>query len=171
LYVKRKSFLLALLALAGCGSQPADSNTGSSAIVHTSGPVSSNTVPDGTAAVTNGRLTVSMRGKCRSKVSGGVLYPSVKGFTPSGTFTVNAWYPDGSPYRYLHHQGRVGSDGTLRKFADPAVRWGWACGDGANGKPDPAGRYTIQFKDNKTGQSTPAYGHPGAIHFRVYPAK
>jgi hypothetical protein len=157
LHFKTWASLLVLIALAGCGSSTPSTGSKSS------------------AAATRGPLIVKMMGKCRSKVNGGVLYPSVKGFTPGGTFTVNAWYPDGSPYRYLHHQGRVGSDGTLRKTTDPTVKWGWACGDGANGKSDPAThgskRYTIQFKDDKTGRSTPAYGHKGAVHFRIFPAK
>jgi hypothetical protein len=165
----------AVAVVAGCGdSKQANSNDkSSSASVHHSGPGTSNSAPSsGSASVTNNKapLKVRMTGKCRSKANGGVLYPLAKNFTTNSTFHVYAWYPDGSPYRYLNHKGKTNAQGQLVRLSNPTQPWGWACGDGANGQPDPPGRYTVQFKDDATGRSTPRKGRKHAVHFRVLKA-
>ncbi len=86
----------------------------------------------------SGPLSLSIIGSCTT--AGGTLAGRSYGFTPGGTATIRAWYPDGREYANLVHASRVRTDGS--------IRWTWPCAG------DPAGAYTTEAVDRATGRST-----------------
>lgn len=82
--------------------------------------------------------TLGISGSCTT--AGGTLRGTSKGFTPGGTATIRAWYPDGRPYTDLVATSRVRDDGS--------IRWNWPC------VGDPAGTYATEAVDDRSGAST-----------------
>jgi hypothetical protein len=85
---------------------------------------------------TTPRLVVS--GSCTT--AGGTLSGTSSGFTPGGTATIRAWYPNGSEYTNLAHNSRVRADGS--------ILWTWPCAG------DSVGTYMTSAIDDSTGAST-----------------
>jgi hypothetical protein len=82
------------------------------------------------------KLTIT--GSCTT--NGGTLGSTSSGFTPGGTATIQAWYPDGREYTNLASESSVRSDGS--------IAWSWPC------QGDPSGTYTTMAVDDATGTST-----------------
>ncbi|MFE6481757.1 hypothetical protein ACFVGN_02260 [Streptomyces sp. NPDC057757] len=70
------------------------------------------------------------------------------GFTPHGTYTVNATYPNGRPYP-LDGAGDRGTQGVAN--GDGSLKTRWQCY-----APDPEGTYTMTVRDEATGKSATA---------------
>jgi surface antigen len=100
------------------------------------GPAGNPGTPVLTPAPAAPKLTIS--GSCTT--SGGVLTGSSSGFSPGGTATIHAWYPDGNEYTNLIHVSRVRPDGT--------IAWTWPC------EGDRDGTYTTEATDDATGSTT-----------------
>lgn len=83
-------------------------------------------------------LHLAITGVCTT--NGGVLTGTSSGFTPGGTATLRAWYPNGSEYTNIIHTSRVHSDGS--------IGWTWPC------QGDPAGTYNTEAVDDASGAST-----------------
>lgn len=81
---------------------------------------------------------LAISGACTSV--GGTLVGSTRGFTPGGTATIRAWYPDGRAYTNLVSSARVRADGS--------IPWTWPCAG------DPPGGYTTEAVDDASGAST-----------------
>lgn len=93
---------------------------------------------DGGAAPPLQPVRLAITGSCTT--AGGTLTGQSSGFTPGGTVTIRAWYPDGRGYTNLISSARARSDGS--------IPWTWPCAD------DPAGRYSTEVVDNATGRGT-----------------
>ncbi len=87
-----------------------------------------------------GPLSLAIAGSCTS--SGGALSSVSSGFTPGGTDSISATYPNGQPYTNIIDHGRVNSSGS--------IAWYWPCAG------DPAGTYATTVTDNSTGRSVTA---------------
>jgi hypothetical protein len=162
LHLSRLVVLLAILALFnGCGG---DDKKSSVSVRHT-GPGTSNPAPStGSTSVTNNNVPLKFKvvGKCYSETGGGTLLAKSSGFTPDSTYSRAAWYPKKpgaaarSEYSYLVREGHTTANGK--------AYFEWDCGKGANGQPDPPGRYKLRVTDDSTGRGK-------TVFFRILPAK
>ena len=82
--------------------------------------------------------SLTITGMCST--TSGVLNGTSSGFTPGGTATIRAWYPNGSEYTNLVHVSRVRADGS--------IGWTWPCAG------DPSGAYATEVVDDASGAST-----------------
>lgn len=87
-------------------------------------------------------MHIKVVGKCTN--SGGLQLQS-SGFTPGGSYQTEAWYPSGEQYPHLAGTGTAGTNGDT-------PNWRWDCFDGANGKRDPEGTYSLRLTDLATGR-------------------
>jgi len=145
-------FAAILLILAGCQAKHSrvaiknPSTPSPTGTATTSSDDGSGSGPSGSQSVAAPSFAVT--GSCTT--AGGSLGHTSSGFTPNGTFTVSANYPDGRPYPLATTTGRV--------YANGSVPWSWPCAG------DPAGTYTTVLTDTATHRST------GPIHFTIQPA-
>lgn len=91
-----------------------------------------------TTTTPRGAVKLSVTGSCTT--SGGTLTGTSSGFTPGGTATIRAWYPDGREYTNLIRTARVRADGS--------IPWSWPCAG------DPAGTYSTEAVDDASGATT-----------------
>jgi hypothetical protein len=90
-------------------------------------------------------LPFSVVGTCTT--AGGTLSGKATGFTVGGTYTVQAWRPDGAPYPLASSKGTVTAGG--------GVNWTWPCAG------DPAGDYRTELTDDASGRQT------GVVSFHI----
>jgi surface antigen len=81
---------------------------------------------------------LAISGTCTT--NGGTLVGASSAFTPGGTATIRAWYPDGREYTNLIHTSRVRPDGS--------ISWTWPC------QGDPEGTYATEAVDDASHAST-----------------
>jgi hypothetical protein len=142
--------LVAVALVAGCGGSKDTSSKPQPESTATSTPIS------------KGPLKFKVVGKCYSETGGGTLLAKSSGFTPDSTYSRAAWYPKKpgaaarSEYSYLVRKGHTTANGK--------AYFEWDCGKGANGQPDPPGRYMLRVTDDST-------GHSKTVFFRILPAK
>jgi hypothetical protein len=135
------SAALLVLAVTGCTNDPPTADPSPS-------PVQSEgvepTLKPPKAPKPKGPLKFRVVGSCTS--TEGTLTSVSSGFTPSGPYNTEAWYPSGTPYTMIDNPGYASSRGST-------PNWSWPCALGANNKGDPPGTYKLKVTDLTTGKS------------------
>lgn len=141
--MKKLAAAIAVVAVvAGCGGSDSASDTPKATATErsASSPTPNKKMP---------KLQFKVTGSC---VSGkGTLRSKSSGFTPGGSYTTDAWYPNGRHYTDMNRFGKAWPDGITSS-------WQWPCDiPDSKGRIDPPGKYKIRMTDNTTGRTVTTY--------------